>query len=462
MSDLVTQSNKSKTKPFIKFFLIYGLLNMAISIMWGAYNNYFPIILQGGNANYVSTSDVQVAGFGLSAFVTGLIMSIDNLFAALFLPIFGAWGDKSTKRRELGFAFGIICVLAFISLPLIASAIPSAKSGKTAELAPLLVVAIVVVFLMMFSDAVGGQFRSGYQFNMVPKEHQSKMASYSTTLGGLGFLFATFVASMLYHINKGIPFYIGGGVMLLVLILFITITPPETKKNQRILEERERGEHKKFNPFHTIAETFRLITKDEKICIVLVFAAKILANFGLYGIQTYGSSYLYTNLGFAPNIAMIVTGVYFIGYMLMAIPIGIIADKINKPILFAVGSGALIIGAIGMLFFAHTLPTVCAFILCIGMAASILDVMTIPYIMSFAPETGTNTGTLFSVTLMVIVCVSLVSVPLLGAVIDSVGNYSSLFFAMIITAALSLILIALLFRFSKRLKKPEATQAIEE
>ncbi len=462
MTDLEKQNSRASVKPYFKFFLIYGLLNMAISIMWGAYNNYFPIILQAGNPNYVSTSTVQVAGFGLSAFITGLIMSIDNIFAAVFLPIFGAWGDRTTKRREMGFIFGLICVAAFISLPLIASLVSPADSGKTAQLMPLLIVSVILVFAMMFTDAVGGQFRAGYQFNMVPKEHQSKMSSYSTTLGGFGFLFATFVASMLYTINTGIPFFIGGGVMLIVLILFITLYPPESKKNQRILEERASGTQKKFNPFKTIAETFRLITKTGRTCIILVFAAKILANFGLYGIQTYGSSFLYTNLGFAPNVAMIVTGVYFIGYMLMAIPVGILADKINKPVLFAVGSSALIVGAVGMLFFAHSLVTVCIFILCIGMAASILDVMTIPYIMSFAPETGTNTGTLFSVTLMVIVCVSLVSVPLLGAVIDSVGNYNSLFFSMIITAALSLIPISLLFKFSKRLKKPAVAETVNE
>ena len=215
------------------------------------------------------------------------------------------------------------------------------------------------------------------------------------------------------------------------------------------------GKAQKFNPFKTIAETFRLITKTERTCIILVFAAKILANFGLYGIQTYGSSFLYTTLGFAPNQAMLVTGVYFIGYMLMAIPIGIIADRINKTVLFAIGSGALIIGAAGMLFIARSFATVSLFILFIGMAASILDVMTIPYIMSFAPETGTNTGTLFSVTLMVIVCISLVSVPLLGFIIDTAGNYSSLFVSMIITAALSMIPIALLFKYAKRLPQPQ-------
>ena len=50
----------------------------------------------------------------------------------------------------------------------------------------------------------------------------------------------------------------------------------------------------------------------------------------------------------------------------------------------------------------------------------------------------------------------------IGAVIDAVGNYNSLFFSMIITAALSLIPIALLFRYSKLLKKPETVQVTEE
>ena len=49
-----------------------------------------------------------------------------------------------------------------------------------------------------------------------------------------------------------------------------------------------------------------------------------------------------------------------------------------------------------------------------------------------------------------------------ASVIDAVGNYDSLFFSMIITAALSLIPIALLFRYSKLLKKPETVQVTEE
>ena len=155
MEDLAKQNARTSAKPYIKFFLLYGLLNMSISIMWGAYNNYFPIILQAGNPNYTSASTIQVAGFGLSAFVTGLIMSVDNMFATFFLPIFGAWGDRTTKRKELGVIFGLLCVVSFVALPLLASLISPAMSGNTQALTPILIPAVALVFLCMFSDAVG-------------------------------------------------------------------------------------------------------------------------------------------------------------------------------------------------------------------------------------------------------------------------------------------------------------------
>lgn len=433
----MTESNVS-ARPYIKFFLFYGLLNMAISVMWGAYNNYFPIILQAGNPNFTSAGAVQVAGFGLSALATGLIMSIDNFFAVFFLPIFGAWGDKTIRRREMGIILGFICAGAYLLLPVLTGLVSPEQSGNTGELMPLLIVTVILVFVTMFTDAVGAQFRSGYQFFMVPKIHQSKMSSFSVLFGGIGFLFATFVGSMLYVINKGIPFYIGGGVMFLVIIGFALLSPPETEKNERILAARAAGTEGKFNPFKTIAETYQLLPKVARLSILFIFLAKILSSFGLYGMQTYASSYMYVNLNFAPNIAMIVTGVYFLGYMLMAVPIGIIADRINKAILLAIGCACLMIGALGFLFIARDFITTSACALFVGAAASVMDVITIPYIMSFAPKGGTNTGTLYSTTVTITVCVSLVAVPILGFIIDFSGQYSSLFWTMLITTAVAL------------------------
>lgn len=443
-------------KPYVKFFIFYGLLNMAISIMWGAYNNYFPIILQSGNPAFADGAST-IAGFGLSAFATSLIMSIDNFFGTFFLPVFGAWGDRSTKRREMGVITGFVCVATFISLPLVISLISPANSGDTSALTPLLILTVALVFVCMLTDAIGGTFRSSYQYSMVPKEHQNKMSSFSVLFGGIGFLAITFLGSAMYNVNEGFPFYIGGAVMLLVLIGFALTLPPETKKNLLIEERRASGELGKFNPFKMIAETYKLLPKSARFSILMVFLIKILSNFGVYGMQTFGSSYMYSVLNLEPNIAMLATAVYFGGYLLMAIPIGAIADKANKKVLFGISlMGMLIAAAIILLFVKDFIGlSICCFF--IGAFASVMDVMIIPYVMSFAPSSGTNTGTLYSTTLMIIVCTSLFVVPLLGWIIDITGNYSSLFYTMIITCAIAFLPLLGLAKYGKEPNQEEDT-----
>ncbi|HPK16975.1 MAG TPA: MFS transporter [Clostridia bacterium] len=111
----------------------------------------------------------------------------------------------------------------------------------------------------------------------------------------------------------------------------------------------------------------------------MVFLVKIFANFGIYGMQTFGSSYMYSVLNLDPNIAMIATAVYFGGYLLMAIPIGAISDKMNKKTLFGIGLVGMMLGAAAILLFVRDFISlsVCCFF--IGASSSVLDVMTIPY-----------------------------------------------------------------------------------
>ncbi len=451
MADVTNPAGEvqSNARPYMKFFILYGLLSMGISVMWGAWNNYLPIILQAGNSAFTSTSTVQVSGFGLNAFQTGLLMTIHSVFI-LFVPIFGAWGDRTTKRRQLGVIMGLITIAAYSCVPLIASTITPADSGNLHKLMPLLIITVILVFIVMISDPIAESFRSSYQYNMVPKHHQGKLSSYGVFLGGTGFLIATFIGTMLYNMNHQYPFYVGAAIELVIVIAFALFSPPETEKDNLLREERASANAQKFNPFKVIAETFRLINRNEKIAIVLIFAIKILVNFGIYGMQTYGSSYLYKNLGIAPNIAMIATLVYFMGYMLMSIPIGVIADKINRSILFAIGSIVMIVGAFGILFMTNSFALICIWVFFIGMASSIMDVLVIPYVMSFAPSTK-NVGTLYSTAVMFISVTSLISTPLLGLIITNTGSYSTLFYVMIVCSALSLIPNVFLYRISKLL-----------
>lgn len=65
-----------------KTFLI-GLGFFTISIVWSIYNVAVPIYLD---------------ELGLKGLTVGAIMTIDNIFALIFLPLFGVLSDKTNTR----------------------------------------------------------------------------------------------------------------------------------------------------------------------------------------------------------------------------------------------------------------------------------------------------------------------------------------------------------------------------
>ena len=57
-----------------KTFLI-GFGFFSTSVMWAVYNTYVPIYLQAGGPGF----EASTFGFGLSATLTGFIMTLDNI-----------------------------------------------------------------------------------------------------------------------------------------------------------------------------------------------------------------------------------------------------------------------------------------------------------------------------------------------------------------------------------------------
>ena len=63
--------------------MLIGLGFFTISMVWGIYNIAMPIYLD---------------DLGLSGIAVGAVMTIDNIFAVIFLPIFGALSDRTNTR----------------------------------------------------------------------------------------------------------------------------------------------------------------------------------------------------------------------------------------------------------------------------------------------------------------------------------------------------------------------------
>ena len=442
--------------PYIMYFIAYGLFCLGSSLIGGAYNNFFPILLQTGNPNFAGGAGEL--GFGLSAFPTSIIMSIDNVFAVTLALLIGIWGDRTPRRRGYSVLFGIVGALAFCLLPLVILTNRTAASGDTRALMPQLILTILLVVVFVFLHNGGSQLRLGYSYNIMPRNHQSMMFAVAMVFEGVGFLAFTFLGSVLYAKSRVLPFLLGGLMTVVFLILFWFLSPPETKKNQQLAAEAASGEKRSFNPFRQLADTYKLIPANARFAILMTLIAYCLANIGVYALETFASSFMLDVLNIPPNQSIIVIGVYYVGYLLAAIPTGAIARKVSRKLLMLIGVIAMGIGAVLTLLMGKNIPTLAAFCLIIGLGQSIVNVVAVPYIMSHAPEDGTHTGTLNSSVSTLRLLVSIVSVPLVGALIDMSGSYNSIFIIMIVACVLALIPVFLLIRKVK--DEPLPNQAV--
>lgn len=94
-----------------------GFAFLAISAFWQVYDNIIPLILK-----YF---------FEIGDTASGAIMALDNIFALIMLPIFGAWSDKINHRRgkRTPFIFvGTILAVIFMLL------LPAAANGRQSDI----------------------------------------------------------------------------------------------------------------------------------------------------------------------------------------------------------------------------------------------------------------------------------------------------------------------------------------
>ena len=63
--------------------MLIGLGFFTVSLVWSIYNVAVPLYLK---------------DFALSGAMVGFIMSLDNIFAVVFQPVFGALSDKTNTR----------------------------------------------------------------------------------------------------------------------------------------------------------------------------------------------------------------------------------------------------------------------------------------------------------------------------------------------------------------------------
>ncbi len=169
------------------FLLGFGFLG--VSVMWMLYNSYVPIFLQAGNPAFEGQKATTV-GFGLSATLAGLIMTLDNIAALFIQPVVGLLSDRTRTRigRRMPYILigAPIAAVAFALIPIAVNQIPAELSGQTAQLGGQLAFFMIVIGLMLLAMAVFRTPVIALMPDITPSPLRSRANGVINMMGGIG------------------------------------------------------------------------------------------------------------------------------------------------------------------------------------------------------------------------------------------------------------------------------------
>ena len=319
LDNLICASAKERTtmKLNYKRTILVGFAFFLISAFWQAYDTIVPLILTNK--------------FEMGQTYSGIIMSLDNIFAVVLLPIFGTLSDKTMTRFGKRTPY-ITVGTVFASLFLI-------FLGFT----PTLVLFIIVLLGALLAMATFRSPAVALMPDVTVKPLRSKgnaIINLTGTAGGmivlgLGIAFKTSTQGKtdfsVYLISVSV-------LMIAALVVFLlTVKEPlwsreAEEENARLDAEKEAEEKRKaeLNPAKSVEAGKHVIgklTKSELTSLILILASVALWYIGYNAITSKYSVYATEVLKVPYTVTLLVAqGAAIVSY----IPVGIIASKFGR------------------------------------------------------------------------------------------------------------------------------------
>lgn len=435
-TSLQNQETKIKEKLPWKVIVPFGLLLAGWSALWAVYNNFMPVFLQAGNPVFDKTGTAVTFGFGLSAFTTGLLMSVDNLFNLISGPIIGRISDRMGKRLpfiRIGVPLAIAC---FIAIPFVVKMISGENNGQLSKL----VLPFTIISLLMLVIVVGSVFSGvpayALRYQLIPSKVRSQATGYIELIGSSGSLLAYGLAGMLYARATFLPFVVFGIFFAGVILIFLRKVKEPTDWVPAA-ETTAQGQSLKG-----VFNIFKGFTAQQKKNVWLILGVAFLFNFGTGPIATYGSSYVVNVLKMNEGMASSMGAIYFIGYLLGTVPMGYLPKLITRR-------GTLILGALIIAVSALVILLVPSFTLLLimiglmGFGSSASQVTLYPVLSDILPNEQTF-GSMIGLMIFMLALATTVSVPFWGQMIDMFKNFELVWVAALISGVLVSIVAAFL------------------
>lgn len=319
-------------------FLI-GIGFFTMGLMDPLYDSYVPMFL----AKYITSKGV-----------IGTIMTLDNIFAILLIPIVSALSDRT--RTGIGRRMPYILV----TLPLTAiffGIVPSAAMRSLAFL-------VIALFLLnLFKQAARGPVVA-LMPDIIPGEYRSEANGVINSMGGIAAIVGTVGLARLMDLDAvwpiigstrdKIPFVISGILVVLATILLFLFV-----KEKHTDEETEKRE-----PFFT---SIKIILADSDKSALFILISLFLWFMAYQGVLPFIAMYTMKYLGVSKGTSALSVGMVGISYAIFAIPSGVVAHKIGRKKTIRISLA--VVALLGLLLFLHQ-PLV-AFFSMSGSAATI-------------------------------------------------------------------------------------------
>ena len=283
--------------------ILVGFAFFLISAFWQAYDTVVPLIMTNK--------------FGMKQLSSGIIMSLDNIFAVFMLPMFGAISDrvntKFGKRTPFIFVGTVLAAITFTILGFVNT----------------VGIFVLVLLFTLISMAIFRSPAVALMPDVTVKPLRSKGNAIINLMGTAGGILVLGLGILFETSEKGktdFTFYIIAvvGLMLAALVAFLlTVKEPKWAKEMEIdtikyciSEEEERPQGMK-----------RSLNSAELKSLILILASVVLWYIGYNAITSKYSVYASEVLEVPYTITLMVAqGAAIVSY----IPVGIIASKIGR------------------------------------------------------------------------------------------------------------------------------------
>ncbi len=300
----MSESKSALPKGFYRITVLIGLGFFTMGLMDPLYDTYVPIFLQ---------------DFVTSRFLIGVIMTFDNLLALFLIPIVSNLSDNTNTRIGRRMPWILITVplsgILFAVLPY--GALPSGS---------LLLIIVLIFFLNLAKQAARGPVVA-LMPDTIPGEFRSEANGVINTMGAIAAIVGTIVLAPLMDLQltlpllgetqRRLPFLIAGLLVIVATLLLFTFV----RESQAAREKRERTK---------LFDSLKLVFGGGDRSAMLILLSLFFWFLGYQGVLPFIGIYSREVLGVSEGLAGLSPGAVAIGYLLLAIPSGIIAHRFGR------------------------------------------------------------------------------------------------------------------------------------